>query len=101
MLDTDAKKELHERLIEFAKKHPRVKAVFKGTNPESCGKDNYHFLTGRDCKFNGKFEDEVTELNINLVNNILQKTENVSIDVWPINPEQAEDYFSGNFIYKG
>lgn len=100
MLETSVEKELHERLTEFAKKHPQVLAIFKGTSPEGCGIDNYHFLTGKDYKFNEKFEDEVTELDLGLARNLIPKTESISIDVWPINKEEADDYFLGEFIYK-
>lgn len=100
MLETSVEKELHEKLTEFAKKHQQIQAIFKGTSPEGCGKNNYHFLAGSNYEFNDKFEDEVTELDLGLARNLIPEAENISIDVWPIEPSKAPNYFSGEFIYK-
>lgn len=100
MLETAVLEELHKKLIEFAKKHPRIRAIFKGTSPEGCGENNYHFLAGSKYKLNDKLDDEVTELDIDLANNFLPEAENISIDVWPIDPKDANEYFLGEFIYK-
>ena len=100
MLETSVEKELHERLTEFAKKHQQIQAIFKGTSPEGCGIDNYHFLTGEDSKYDEKLSDEVTNLDLDLANNFLPETEFISLDVWPIEPEDAPDYFSGESIHK-
>jgi hypothetical protein len=100
MLDSDVEFAFNQLLIEFAQKHKQIKAIFKGTHPERGGDDNYHFLTGKNSVYDENFENELTGFDWDLTQNIIPKTENISIDAWPIDPQDTGDYFSGEFIYR-
>ncbi len=102
MTEISFEKEINKKLIEFAKRHKKFKAVFKGTSPEypyeGC-KIAYYFLLEKIR--DDKFEDKVTDLDLNLHNTFLSRTMTIDLVVLPIDEKDVSDYgFIERCIYR-
>lgn len=82
-------------LIDFAKKYSKkVKAVFKGRDPEE--EETVYYFIGTSKKYDSGFSDKLASLELKIFNKF---GENVPLMCWPrVNPD---DYgFFGKCLYK-
>ncbi len=77
-----------QMIIEFAKGHTLVDAVYKGCNPENENHLTYYFLTSYP-KFDEQLTDAISHLDIKVAR---QTGHTCSMMRWPIPPEKAGEY---------
>lgn len=87
---------VHEKLIEFAKKNPKVLAIYKGNDPEEDSVIYYFIKESK--KHEREFSDSLSHLSLRLMREL---DEHVRVMCWPTTVKGAKEYgFIGECIYE-